>query len=213
MSLPPPLSKCLIKQLRLSPLTPSTVELHNGLHKVLSWEYIQHSAFNRGSPGDFSWGKKVPVWWDNLAFFFFFFPSCSAPTGVPQHRQEGRSLSRGSSAGASRRAQAERATLQRTIRKWFRPCLTKQSPERLCATYITFPPPPPPPSFSPLTLPFVIFPPTSTHFLCPPLLWLKPGSRLHPLLWTTLQPGNIWGREKSQKERKKKKDFSDISVD
>ena len=78
-----------------------------------------------------------------LSFFFFFFPSCSAPTGVPQHRQEGRSLSRGSSAGASRRAQAERATLQRTIRKWFRPCLTKQSPERLCATYITFPPPTP----------------------------------------------------------------------
>ena len=136
--MPPPPSKCLIKQLRLSPLTPSTVEVHNGLHKVLGWEHIQHSALNRGSPGDFSWWKKVPVWRDNLAFFFFFLSSCSAPTGVLQHRQEGRSLSRGSSAGASCRAQAERATLQRTIRKWFGPCLTKQSPERLCATYITF---------------------------------------------------------------------------
>lgn len=93
MSLPPPRSKCLIKQLRLSPLTPSTVEVHNGPHKVLSWEYIQHSAFNRGSPGDFSWWKKVPVWRDNLASFFFFFPELLCANRCPP-AQTGRKISK-----------------------------------------------------------------------------------------------------------------------
>lgn len=213
MSLPPPLSKCLIKQLRLSPLTPSTVELHNGLHKVLSWEYIQHSAFNRGSPGDFSWGKKVPVWWDNLAFFFFFFPSCSAPTGVPQHRQEGRSLSRGSSAGASRRAQAERATLQRTIRKWFRPCLTKQSPERLCATYITFSPPTPLLALS--NNPALCHISANIHTLSlpsPPLI--KTWEQTTSFALDDFAAGqHLRSRKKPKRKKKKKKDFSDISVD
>lgn len=145
-------------------------------------------------------------------FFFFFFPSCSAPTGVPQHRQEGRSLSRGSSAGASRRAQAERATLQRTIRKWFGPCLTKQSPERLFATYITF-------FFSP---PFLV--PSNNPALC------HISGNIHtlslpspPLIKTWEQTTSFWsGRlcsratfeveKKAKKSRRRRREKKKISV-
>ena len=43
---------------------------------------VQHSEFNRGSPGDFS-GKGEQS--DGTTWLF---PSCSAPTGVPTDRKE-----------------------------------------------------------------------------------------------------------------------------